>query len=263
MHILSEKAAFFIAITSLVISPLVVMLTNAISLYALSLPLIFFFFWWVTKLSRKEIGLQLGKPSYYLMGLGYPIVVHAVLALIAFVFGGARYTETIPLSTFFLALLIDVPITATLLMISEEGVFRGLLWGIFKKDKVSFNKRMVVTSLLFALWHIPALTIFAETKVALISIPFYLINAVTVGMIWAMFREKSASIIPISLSHAVWNTLAYTLFGYGEKSGMLGVPENTMYIFDPERGLLGVGINLIMFLGLFLLLVKTKESKIR
>jgi hypothetical protein len=66
-------------------------------------------------------------------------------------------------------------------------------------------------------------------------------------------RLASKSVIIPSISHAVWNTLAYGLFGFGEKTGILGT-ENTI-IFGPEVGVIGIILN-----GMYLIWLVKKTA---
>ena len=61
------------------------------------------------------------------------------------------------------------------------------------------------------------------------------------GLIWGMLRLISGSAVVASVSHAVWNGLAYGLFAYGTKVGALGVTETS--IFGPEVGYAGLALN--------------------
>jgi len=48
------------------------------------------------------------------------------------------------------------------------------------------------------------------------------VNATLIGLSWGLMRLISGSIIVTSVSHGVWNGMAYVLFGFGEKTGALG-----------------------------------------
>ena len=57
-------------------------------------------------------------------------------------------------------------------------------------------------------------------------------------------RSISRSILVSSVSHGVWNALAYVLFGFGTKVGALGVEQTALY--GPEVGALGLAMNVIL-----------------
>ena len=75
------------------------------------------------------------------------------------------------------------------------------------------------------------------------QIPVYLCNAAVIGAVWGLLRVQSGSIVVTSLSHGLWNGMAYVLFGFGSRQGSLGI-RNTA-VFGPENGLLGLGCNLL------------------
>ena len=102
---------------------------------------------------------------------------------------------------------------------------------------------LIWSSIAFALWHISAVTLDASFKPPPAQIPIYLLNAAVVGAAWGFMRASSGSIIVSSLSHGLWNGMAYVLFGFGVRVGALGI-RNTA-VFGPENGLLGLGLDLI------------------
>ena len=136
-----------------------------------------------------------------------------------------------------------------MLMLTEEGFFRGWLWGAFGRAGLSPARTLVATSILFTLWHISAVTSGTEYGLPWHQVPVYLVNAMLMGLIWGLMRLISGSIVVSSACHAVWNALAYGLFGFGTKVGALGI-ANTAF-FGPEVGYLGVLLNGGFFLWLY------------
>jgi uncharacterized protein len=131
--------------------------------------------------------------------------------------------------------------TALVAIITEEGFFRGWLWGSLCRRRVSEAKVLIYTSIAFSAWHISAVTLDTEYKPATSQIFMFLINAAVIGVVWGMLRSLSGSIIIASCSHGVWNGIAYVFFGFGTKTGALGI-RNTA-IFGPEIGILGLIAN--------------------
>ena len=70
-----------------------------------------------------------------------------------------------------------------------------------------------------------------------------MVNATMMGLTWGLLRLASGSIVVASVSHGVWNGMAYSLFGFGEQVGALGIEET--WIYSPETGLLGILLNTI------------------
>ena len=108
------------------------------------------------------------------------------------------------------------------------------------------RQTLLVTTLCFVVWHISAVTSGTDYGLPWHQVPVYLINASLLGLIWGVMRQISGSVLVPSVSHAVWNGLAYELFGFGEKTGALGISNTAL--LGPEVGYLGIVLN-----GLFLL----------
>jgi membrane protease YdiL (CAAX protease family) len=142
-------------------------------------------------------------------------------------------------------------------IVTEEGFFRGWLWGSLEKAGIKTVRVLIWSSIAFAFWHISAVTLDPDFKPPAAQIPVYLCNAAVVGAVWGLLRAQSGSIIVTSLSHGLWNGMAYVLFGFGSRQGSLGI-RNTA-VFGPENGLLGLGLNLLFACLLWRLLQKRGE----
>ncbi len=60
-----------------------------------------------------------------------------------------------------------------------------------------------------------------------------------------MLRLASGSIVVAAVSHAAWNALDYVFYGYGRRTGELGIAAYG--VIDPERGWLGLAANAVAF----------------
>jgi hypothetical protein len=78
-----------------------------------------------------------------------------------------------------------------------------------------------------------------------------MINAAVIGAIFGLLRWMSGSVIVASVSHGVWNGGAYALFGFGIKTGALGIKNTAMY--GPEIGLIGLALNVMFVVALWAL----------
>ncbi|MEE8294922.1 MAG: type II CAAX endopeptidase family protein [Sphingomonadales bacterium] len=222
---------------------------SALPLIALTL-----IFWLIQRQSRTEIGLTLGKPKHYAMALSYPAVVLSLAAAAAYFSGDFSLSET-GWDIHFWNIAIGSSLGVLMVILTEEGFFRGWLWGAFKQAKLSEIKILIITSLLFTAWHVPAVTSGTDYGLPWAQVPVYLVNALLMGLIWGLMRLISGSVIVSSVCHAVWNAFAYGLFGFGTKVGALGI-ENTA-LFGPEVGYLGLALNGAFFFWLF---TKAKKS---
>ena len=223
---------------------------------ALALLPLMLLFWWLSRLSRAEIGFRPGEVSDYGWAALFPLAVMGVITIIAFLAGAIDIGRANwPKAAANLALITSS--TFLVAIVTEEGFFRGWLWGSLKKAGLNNMRVLIWSSIAFALWHVSAVTLDPDFKPPPTQIPIYLCNAAVMGAVWGLLRARSGSIIVSSFSHGLWNGLAYVLFGFGTRSGALGI-RNTG-IFGPEIGFLGLGLNLI-FAFLLCSLLKQRSS---
>lgn len=207
-----------------------------------ALPLIglFLIFALLDKLSRAEVGLRLGRPGYYGLALGHPILVMAVLGGIAY-FAGALDLAKFDLVKVLANIALLSGATFIVAIITEEGFFRGWLWGAATKHGASPVTTLALTTAAFVAWHIPFVAFSGEFHFGASDVPVFFLNATLIGLVWGLLRLGSGSIIVSSAGHGLWNGLAYVLFGIGSGVGALGIEEVGLY--GPEVGLYAVGLN--------------------
>jgi uncharacterized protein len=112
------------------------------------------------------------------------------------------------------------------------------------------GRTLIWSSIAFALWHVSAVTLPTGFDLPRAQIPLFLINAAVLGAAWGVLRLRAGSILVSSVSHGVWNGIAYALFGYGTKIGALGIARTDIY--GPEVGVVGLTLN-VLALGVLLL----------
>jgi len=220
---------------------------------ALPLMPLFGLFWWWQKFSKAEIGFNRGKWSHYAYAVAYPLVVMMVLAATA-ALAGAIDTSATDWNKAMLNLFVGGIVTILGVIVTEEGFFRGWLWAGLKKNGLGNSATLIVSSLAFTAWHISAVSLETGFDLPAKEIPIYLANATLIGLNFGLLRLVSGSIIVASVCHGVWNGLAYTLFGFGEKVGALGIQDS--WLFGPEVGLFGIVINLVFAIGFWRLVIK-------
>ena len=148
-----------------------------------------------------------------------------------------------------------------MVLLTEEGFFRGVLWGAFEKKWDGQATAFGCTSLAFAAWHIYLPFVEKEFEMALWQIPIYLTNVTLLSFAWGWIRMASGSVILCCLVHAIWNAIVYTFFGAGSSSGDLELQR--LWLFGPERGILGILLNATSLLVLVRLMpLKPKESSL-
>lgn len=205
-------------------------------------------FWAMQRLPRKSMGLAMGSWRHYGLALLHPLLIIGVIAVVCLVAGVADVSRVNWLSArndFLTTVAISIPLA----ILTEEGFFRGWLYGSLQRAGIGELKIMIWTGVAFSLWHIPAVSMNTEDALPLAQIPVLLVNAIVIGAIWGMLRSISGSIIVTSVCHAVWNACVYVFFGFGTTVGVLGVKQTAIY--GPESGFLGLGLNLVLALALW------------
>jgi len=205
-------------------------------------------FWAIQKFSRSEFGLVWGDRRSYAMALAYPLAVLGTIAVIAFAFG-AIDSNNANWKNAFLNMSAGSTIGVLMVLITEEGFFRGWMWAALKRAGQSDVQVLIATTITFTLWHVSAISLDTGFDIPANEIPVFLVNATLIGGVFGMLRMISGSVVVPSVCHAVWNAIDYPLFGFGERVGALGIEET--HIYGPEVGLLGVVINTIFALSLW------------
>jgi hypothetical protein len=237
------------SIAAFALSMLAVTLTQQISLYALTLFPLFITLWVITRLSSREIGSRLEIRCPYTLAILHPIGVVGLTALIAWLGGGIR-VNLIDRDRFIVNLVAQFILNFALVLLTEEGFFRGWLWGILERSRRSPRLILVWTSLLFSLWSLPLFFLQAESgrSFSILPIAIALFNFFLLGTIWGCLRFQTGSVIAPALCHALWNALTYILFGIGGSTGLFAITASELY--DPQRGILGIVLNLLIVMTL-------------
>lgn len=206
-------------------------------------------FWYLERFSRAEMGFVWGRVRTYGLALLQPAFVAGFVALAAWI-AGAIHIGSIDWPATVLSITVNVLVTILLAIGTEEGFFRGWLWASLTRAGLSKYWVVALTSLAISAWHLPVVLMMDEFKLPLAQAPIYIFNIVVTGVIMGVLRLVSGSVVVPSISHGVWNGVVYTLFGTGAQVGLLGIQEST--IFRPEVGVLGLGLNLVLAVGLWL-----------
>ena len=202
-------------------------------------------FWYLQRFSRSDIGLRLGGTRDFAWALAYPLTVLGTMAMIAWL-AGAVNTDATDLHKALANIGLMSSTGIIMVLLTEEGFFRGWLWASLKRAGRSDAYVLVWTSLAFTIWHISAISLDTGFDIPAAEIPVYLVNATLLGMVWGILRMVSGSVLVPAVCHAVWNGLDYPLYGFGEKIGALGIQET--HLFGPEVGLVGIGLNTLFVL---------------
>lgn len=204
--------------------------------------------WYLQRFGRVEMGFVWGRPLHYGLAILYPLIVLGMAVLIATVAGATDVSEIDwqKLGTNLLIMSLTGPLV---LILTEEGFFRGWLWASLGRAGRSQIATLVWSSIAFSLWHWSWAVLEDGLGLPAAQIPVYLTNAAMMGVVWGLLRLISGSVVVASVSHAVWNAIAYTLFGAGPIKGALGIEQS--FLFDAEVGLIGLVLNVAFAIALW------------
>ncbi|HVR46284.1 MAG TPA: CPBP family intramembrane glutamic endopeptidase [Candidatus Binatia bacterium] len=204
-------------------------------------------FWYGQRLPAREVGFTWGRSPAarsYAIAVLYPVALMAILAGIAALAGALNPAAAPHHKTgAWLSLLILTVTTIPVALVTEEGFFRGWLWASLRRAGSAPIVALAFTSIAFALWHWSSVVLPTGYNPPLAQVPTFMVNAALLGATWGMLRLHSGSLVVASVSHGVWNGLAYALFGFGTHVGALGIGNTA--IFGPEVGVLGMLLNAI------------------
>jgi len=204
--------------------------------------------WYSQRLQRSDMGFAWGRFRQYVLAVLYPAIVAAAIILVAAVAGAIDLSHThwnkagINLVLVTLSTILGVIIT-------EEGFFRGWLWASLELAGLKKPNTLVWSSVAFSLWHWSAVMLKTGFDPPRAQVPVFMVNAAVMGAVWGLLRWQSGSVIVSSVSHGIWNGMAYVLFGFGTKVGALGI-KNTG-LFGPEVGVLGLALNVVFAAALW------------
>lgn len=117
---------------------------------ALALLPLLFLFWWLSHLSRTEVGFKAGHARDYGIAAFFPVAVMGAIALIAWLTGAVDLTKTNWLKTAANLALVTIS-TFLVAIVTEEGFFRGWLWGSLEKAGMKTGRVLIWSSIAFAL----------------------------------------------------------------------------------------------------------------
>jgi len=197
-------------------------------------------YWFLQKFSRQQIGLVRGDLRSYAIALAYPFLVLGFIAVVALA-SGAIDTGNANWEHVSLNIAAGSSIGVLLMLITEEGFFRGWLWAALQRAGKSDVQILIWTSVIFTAWHVSAISMDTGFDIPAREIPIYLVNATLLGGVFGLLRMISGSVVVAAVCHAIWNAIDYPLYGFGEKVGALGIVKT--HVFGPEVGIVGIAMN--------------------
>jgi uncharacterized protein len=204
-------------------------------------------FWYLQRLSRAELGFKWGQWRHYGWAALYPVSVVVAITIVASAAGVVDISHT-NWKKAALNFTLVVSSTALVVVITEEGFFRGWLWASLERAGLRQVSILIWSSIAFSLWHWSAVMLKTGFDPQREQVPIFMVNAIVMGAVWGLLRWISGSVIVSSVSHGLWNGMAYVFFGFGTKVGALGI-KNTG-LFGPEVGVMGLALNFIFAVAL-------------
>ena len=210
-------------------------------------------FWYWERFTRRQMGLNWGQVWHWGLGALHPVVVLGAITLICLL-AGVVDTADANWRTVGLNFLAGSSIGIVMVVLTEEGFFRGWLWASLTRAGHSKVSVLILSSVAFSLWHVSWATLDTDFDLPAGQIPVYLLNVALIGLIWGVMRWISESVLVAGLCHAVWNALVYPLFGIGGETGALGVTQKSIY--GPEVGIVGLIASVVFLSTLWFWAVK-------
>jgi len=136
-----------------------VMDANGLSIFS-ALPLLplTLLLWYWERFSRRELGLVWGQPKDYGLALLYPLVVIGAATAIAWLAGVVDLSAA-NWKPFWINLVAGSTIGSLMVLLTEEGFFRGWLWASLRRASRSRSQTLVWSSVAFSLWHLSAVSL--------------------------------------------------------------------------------------------------------
>jgi membrane protease YdiL (CAAX protease family) len=173
-------------------------------------------FWYLQRLPRAELGFKWGQWRHYGLAALYPVSVVGAITLVAAATGAIDLSHTNWKKAAINFALVTIS-TMLVVIITEEGFFRGWLWASLERAGMQQPSILIWSSIVFSLWHWSAVMLKTGFDPPRAQVPVFMVNAVVMGAVWGLLRWISGSVIVSSVSHGLWNGMAYVFFGFGTK----------------------------------------------
>jgi uncharacterized protein len=221
--------------------------------------------------SFAELGWRGARPRWlvlaWLVTLGYWSIGYWVGCVLGFVgFPNARQLTSIAKESFLytgssttLAVLIIAAYAATAGVINGIGRALGeeLGWrGLLVPEacaRLGFLPGAALTGVLWAVWHYPVMIGEVQPR----GFVNFTILVTGVGVMYAWFRQRSGSVWPSALMHAMHNALRSGLFGV---LTFETVPTSALWTGETGYILMGTGVVLFIVFGLLGTLTHDRQS---
>jgi membrane protease YdiL (CAAX protease family) len=230
-----ERRSLRLPILGIMVAIAITSTMDAIGLTEFSaLPLfpLMLLFWRIQRLSAWSLGFTWGRWRDYELALLYPVLVIGSVTLIAWV-ARALQPESANWGKVCANVALVAVSTILVAIITEEGFFRGWLWGSLARAGKDQGSILIGTSIAFALWHISAVTFKTGFGYELppAQVPLFVLNAALMpvrrhrshspvhrnrNLSLTMLRPSKQS--PVSVDNAYAGTLIHAALNRGSLS---------------------------------------------
>jgi membrane protease YdiL (CAAX protease family) len=159
----------------------------------------------------QDIGWQLGERKYLILGLAIPFLYASMIYSLVWVTGLGRFTPQ-PIIKMLIFVTVGL-VVACVTALGEEIGWRGFLVPELNKI-MPFTNVALMTGLVWAVWHYPAIIFADYNSETPIFIQLGLITVAVIGfsIFSAWLRIKSGSIWPAVLWHGGHNLFIQQIF---------------------------------------------------
>jgi uncharacterized protein len=206
------------------------------------------FFWYLERLSKQSMGFVWGRKRDYGIAILHPLCVLGAMTIVSFLTHVVDFSHTNWRKALLNLILVSFS-NFLVVIVTEEGFFRGWLWASLERAGVKPPAILIWSSVAFSLWHLSAVSLKTGFDIPAAQIPVFMVNAAVMGAVWGLLRWISGSVIVASLSHGLWNGMDYVFFGFGTKVGALGIKNTALY--GPEVGVLGLALDIVFLAALW------------
>lgn len=252
-----RRWAVLLGVCAAVLAPVSEIVTGSPLPYLLVLTLLAGLTWAVLRLSRSEMGLSIGGPPAILLPSFTPWLQSACLQAWSGRAVAQARNRSLPARPQ-RDWVSCSPRPGWARCLQRKASSEEPSGGVTARSRWKPISVLVWTSIAFMAWHIAVPLIEEDFRLVTHQIPIYYANVLLLGLAWGLLRLISGSILVACTAHASWNALVYVFFGYGMKSGALGVSR--LSLFGPERGVLGLAVNAAVVL-LLLMWWRKRESR--
>ncbi len=139
--------------------------------------------WGLFRPTWRQMGIRGGQMRHYAIATAYVIAVIASCTLIAILSGDVA-SEPVDVRATAKTFSLILTTTFVVVFLTEEGFFRGVLWGGCETRKLESKWTFGLTAFAFASWHIYLPFVEPEFAMAAWQVPIYLSNALLLSLCW-------------------------------------------------------------------------------